>query len=40
MEGSKSKQRYKQNGKECGERRKDVSGSLEGVDEIVGLSTG
>lgn len=29
VEGSKSEQRYEQNGKECGERRKDVSGSLE-----------
>lgn len=30
VEGSKSKQRYEQNGKECGQRRKDVSESLEG----------
>lgn len=30
-EGSKSRRRYEQNGNECGERRKDVSGSPEGV---------
>lgn len=39
MEGSRAERRYEQNGKECGQRRKDVSGSL-GGDEVVGLSTG
>lgn len=36
-EGSKSRRRYEQNGNECGERRKDVSGSPEEGDEIVGV---
>lgn len=38
-EGSEAEQRYEENGKECGERRKDVAGSR-GEDEVVGLSTG
>lgn len=39
MEGSGAEQRYEENGKECGQRRKDVSWSR-GEDEVVGLSTG
>lgn len=39
MEGSRAEQRYDENGKECGLRRKDVSLSR-GEDEVVGLSTG
>jgi len=31
--------RYEENGKECGQRRKDVSRS-QGEDEVAGLSTG
>lgn len=39
VEGSEAEQSYEGNGKECGQRRKDVSRSL-GEDEVVGLSTG
>lgn len=39
MEGSGAEQRYEENGKVCGQRRKDVSWSR-GEDEVVGLSTG
>lgn len=39
MEGSGAERRYEENGKECGQRRKDVSWSR-GEDEVVGLSTG
>lgn len=39
MKGSGAEGRYKENGKEHGQRRKDVSWSR-GEDEVVGLSTG
>lgn len=39
VEGSEAERRYEENGKECGQRRKDVSWS-QGEDEVVGLSTG
>ena len=39
VEGSGAERRYKENGKERGQRRKDASRSR-GEDEVVGLSTG
>lgn len=39
VEGSGAERRYEENGKECGQRRKDVSQSR-GGDEVVGLSSG
>lgn len=43
MEGSRAEQRYELNGKECRQRRKDVSGSRGGMEEgagVVGLYIG